>query len=885
MVTFRSIKLLKYLLLIFLLTQHFFSLADSNRAFKLLEKQEFDKLRNLLNKSIEKDSVNAGAKYVYSLLYLTPQYRRYDIDTAYQYIQSAIFDFGQEDEKEIHRLEKLNINDSTLHLQKSHVEDQAFMRAKAKQTVEDFDYFIKQFHTASQLDSAIALRNQLAYNQAVDANTYQAFEQFMHRYPNAEQFSLAKAKYEALHYQANTEKGNLESYERFVKNNPNSPFLSNAEKNIFEISTADNQLDSYMTFIERYPKSKWKRQALNYMYHVYKTLSSAQGFANRFNILEEGDSLLKMAQVESGFVMPIYEMGKYGFIKDDGRKLIDFTYDSVPGSYYCGDIEADYLNVTLGNDHMLVSRLGGKIFSGEFELVEDLGCGVLKIEQNGQYGAVHKTGEQLLDFKYDDVGLLSNAFIKFKENGKWGLISLSRREILPAKYDDISAEGRFILIKYKNNLAVQNVPSLSRAADDNPPKLRFEFDDYVLMDDLHLLLFSGKKETIIDETLKTGIPLGTHNIYSLYQGWYVREPDGKFRVYDPIFYPYSDQEYDKIIHNENRTAIKLDDKWAIFNQDKSFPTSFPYDSVQFLSTRIAILYRGDYKYGVFSNDTIMNLTGANELRLLKPASLSENEAKNAQYLLTKNGRDNYKVYNIDGDLILNGRYNDVEALGQEYLVVEKSGKKGLIDKSGKILLKPKYQAIGNYENGYVSTLINGKFGIYNYKKGLLLSAKYDKMLRFFGSNYFIGSQRNKFGFVDKDNKAISGFRFDEVKAWTDTSALVKENDRWGIYDLTNDQMIYENIDEFKYLRNDKQEIILMITKESKIGILSNKQGEVIAPTFNDIINIGSAEKPVYFAEKYVREAELFVIIYYDAKGKILRKQVFNQEEYDNIYCG
>ena len=43
---------------------------------------------------------------------------------------------------------------------------------------------------------------------------------------------------------------------------------------------------------------------------------------------------------------------------------------------------------------------------------------------------------------------------------------------------------------------------------------------------------------------------------------------------------------------------------------------------------------------------------------------------------------------------------------------------------------------------------------------------------------------------------------------------------------------------------------------------------------------------MYFAEKYIIEADFYVVIYYDATGKILRKQIFTEaEEYDKIYCG
>ena len=92
--------------------------AESKKAFKLLEKGDYIKLVELLQKSIEKDSTNAGANYVYSLLFLTPKYPDYSIDTSYYFINEAIADFEIHDDKDIESLFKLGINDSTLYLQK-----------------------------------------------------------------------------------------------------------------------------------------------------------------------------------------------------------------------------------------------------------------------------------------------------------------------------------------------------------------------------------------------------------------------------------------------------------------------------------------------------------------------------------------------------------------------------------------------------------------------------------------------------------------------------------------------------------------------------------------------------------------------------------------------
>lgn len=860
--------------------------AESKRAFKLLEKGDYGKLIELLDKSIEKDSTNTGAKYVYSLLFLTPKYPNYNIDTSYYFINAAIADFAIHDNKMIEDLNKLLINETTLQNQKLLVEQHAFRRAKAKHTIDDYNYFMTRFEGAVQSDTAVANRNEIAYNDAVRVNTYEAFQYFIHTYPDAVQIEDAKVKYEKLLYVTKTMDKRLESYQRFLRNNKTTPYRDDAEKNIFEISTADNDLDSYMTFIEQYPESKMRHRALDLLYHCYKEHSSAEGFTNKFDILQEKDSLLKIANAEIGCLMPIFEMDKYGFSKLNGEKLIDFTYTKIKEEYYCGNIVEDFLEVEMDSEKMIVSRVGGQIFKGEYDSVVDLGCGALKIERDGYFGVYHKSGFQLVDFNYQDVGLVANAFIKYKFNGKWGLKSFSNREILEPNYDEIFSEGRFVIIEDDGLYAIQNIESLSKVANFEKPMLKFEYDDYELIYASQLLLFKDDMETVVDLDLKENIHLDKQNFYELYEGWMVRK-NNRYMIYDQIFYPLSDLEFEKVDFNKSRAAIKYQNKWGIYNAEAKFPNTFEYDSVRFLSEQIGIIIQGDTTFAIFDNDSIIDISYSTETRLLKPSNLKADEnEKYSQYLLTKTDKGIYKVFNINGIKILDGKFNAVEALGKEYLLVDKSGKKGLYHQSGKLALKIKYAAIGNYDNGYVSTLINGKFGIYHYKKGVFLSAKYQKALKPFGNYYFIGTKGSSFGLVNLENQDVTGYKFNEILDWNDSIALVKAEDEWKLYDIKHDNYVFEGISEYKVQRDDEGEKILLITKDSKSGILSNRYGEVVGATFNDIINIGSVENPVYFAEKYILEADFYVVIYYDAEGKILRKQIFTDvEEYEKIYCG
>jgi hypothetical protein len=49
--------------------------------------------------------------------------------------------------------------------------------------------------------------------------------------------------------------------------------------------------------------------------------------------------------------------------------------------------------------------------------------------------------------------------------------------------------------------------------------------------------------------------------------------------------------------------------------------------------------------------------------------------------------------------------------------------------------------------------------------------------------------------------------------------------------------------------------------------------------------VGSADEPLYFTEKHVSEASVFVVIYYDKNGKMLRREVYEEaDDYEKIYC-
>jgi hypothetical protein len=98
-------------------------------------------------------------------------------------------------------------------------------------------------------------------------------------------------------------------------------------------------------------------------------------------------------------------------------------------------------------------------------------------------------------------------------------------------------------------------------------------------------------------------------------------------------------------------------------------------------------------------------------------------------------------------------------------------------------------------------------------------------------------------------------------------------------------MVESNLRNVELIRDDSNEKIAIVQKDRNFGVISN-HGDVVIPTaFTAVKNLGSGESPLYFTEKHIPEASLYVVIYYDRSGNMLRKEIYDDAgDYDMIYC-
>ena len=318
--------------------------GQEKKAFKLLEKQDYNSLIELIEKETEKDTLNPGMHYMYSLLYSDSQFAQYNIDSAYKYVLLAAKQDSLIDEKTRTRLINAGITSIDIQYQKTRIESLAFDRAKSENTPESYNDFLHNFPLSDQVAKAVELRDNIAFENAARENTYGAYLSFVKTYPTAKQIPEAQNRYDHLIFKEFTKDEKLESYERFASSFPTSAHWEEAVKNIFEISTEDNNPQSYILFIKNYPYSKYSRIAASYLYLSAK--DTRWILNNKSDDFPFIDSLKTLIGLDSLTIFPIFENNAYGFSDQSGRTIIPAQFTNISSAYFCGNIKNNFLIVS-----------------------------------------------------------------------------------------------------------------------------------------------------------------------------------------------------------------------------------------------------------------------------------------------------------------------------------------------------------------------------------------------------------------------------------------------------------------------------------------------------------------------------------------------------------
>ncbi len=833
-------------------------------ALNRIEKGNWLKAEMQLRKALKKDTLNPEARYVYTLLFFNNSYPRHNIDTAYHYVLASLWDFQKSELRQKERMKRFPLDSSILVDLRKKIDSAAFERAKTVNTVNSYQYFLDQFNYASQQAAAVELRDEVAFIGALKINTYKIFKVYLDQYPSSHRKEDALKRYEKLLFEDKTKDGKLKSYETFLKEYPATPYRRETEKNIFEISTANGKFEAFEKYIQSYPESNFRKKAEDILYHL------RQVDEHTLEAMAVRDSLARVQELDKGFWVPILKNEKFGFMDETGKEMIAPRFDFIYDEYKCGDIRTDFLITSEG----IISRGGKTIFKGITEEVIDLGLGFLKVQDSVCIHIVHKSGYQLNYSCLEDVRLVANRFVGYKQAGKWGLIAMNGRNLLPAEFEDVYSLEEVIVLVKSGKRSLKTPEQVAVLADKNSFSESVVFDEVRLIEPGIYLVKNGALEGTVNSKLDFLIPLDRQTLNKTPYG-YVTKKNEKFKVIG-MANVLSGEQFDEVRFYENWLSLKNGNGLSLFSISGQKNVATQLDSIWFLN-HLAFGLREDSLYVFLSTGLQRRFSAQSDFNFIK--------ASDGQLFFYTTEKNKKTVYDAStGGRLFQLDFDEIEYFDNQIFMITRDGKRGLLSSDGKPVLPLEYSVIVITQKGYASLLKDKKFGLFDLQTKKLIKPLFERNVKPFRENFFIAYKDGYFGFIDNASKPQGKFEFEEILEWNDSTALVKKNFQWMIYDWKKGKISFSKIKDYRMVLNTEDEKIMIIHQENAYGVISNKFGTIIPSTFSDIVNIGSDEELLYFTEKNIEEASIYVVIYYNKKGKLLRRQVFEKEEYEQIYC-
>ena len=850
-----------------------FALLDSARAQLLrsperaairhMEKGRWLKAESILRKEIRQEPVHALGKYLMSRYFFTPPNPGQHLDSAYRYAVAALADLAATSPKDLERIHRFPLDSATITGLRQQIDSAIFEVVRTVHSESAYIRFLTEHPFAVERDEAIKLRNEVAYLNAIQKNTYEAFLEFLNKYPLADQAPEARTNYERLLYEARTADKKLSSYEGFLREHPETPFRPEIEQNIFELFTLSGEAERFVSFSQLYPKSQYARKARNLLFHILEEEDDTQAAGLFLN-----DSLRHIRSLQASYLVPFFKNRKFGLMDKNGVEVMQPVIDDLTDEYKCGNIAEDIIVMP----DRVVARDGNVVYSGSVKEIDDLGTGFLKLTTDRCTSLVHKSGFTVEEC-ISDAKVLGKRFLIIREEDGWTLRSLVGRELMPDFWNEIDIHGQILALRKEEQWQLITVKSLTEFTQRPELLLTDPYDELKFLPEGKLWVRNGQRQGILDQALSRFIPLGDYEVESLSFGYSATSSKGV------VFFNRKGKrsvEFAKVAVLEPWVLVNNDSLWHLFDVDSVERQDHGYDSIAF---------EGPFFLGYNADSVTIHFPGLQREVVGTDVKLKFMPGKDSTSFLIAEVNEKKNVYDLHGRKLFAVSFDEIHHAGQDLFIVSRKEKKGLLDSSGKLLLPVEFDAIGSLTNNVISLLKSMKFGLYHPGHKKLIKPQYDKNLIPYRADLIAAFRDGYFGFIDWENKTDEVFQFDEVKYWNDTVALVRQQTVWSLYHMGDRFIVQPDIREIHFISDTPEEKLAIVHTGSAFGVLSNRRGTVIPITFTDLVNVGSSEEPLYFTEKHVPEASVFVVIYYDRMGAFLRREVYEEtEDYERIYC-
>ena len=303
----------------------------------------------------------------------------------------------------------------------------------------------------------------------------------------------------------------------------------------------------------------------------------------------------------------------------------------------------------------------------------------------------------------------------------------------------------------------------------------------------------------------------------------------------------------KIISQTYFTSYK-NNKWGVINSEGSNVIDPSYaEMIVIPNNKVGVFictYDVNYETGEFKTK-VLNEKNEEIFTQYDKIEAIQNKDKNDNLIydqnvirVQKNGK--YGLIDFTGKEIIPADYEEIVAIIgiENSYKVKKDGKYGITNSDGKIVVEPKYADIDilgkDNKSGFIVKDDSGKYGIIDYSNNEVLQIKYDSIEKIYGNDLYVVTVEKKQKVVNKQNEDVLTDGFDSIKQILTTQEnaviYVKDN-KYGVMNISGKVLIEAQYDKLEEAKTG----IFIAQKDNKYGIINTNKEEKIPFEYNSII--------------------------------------------------
>ena len=540
-------------------------------------------------------------------------------------------------------------------------------------------------------------------------------------------------------------------------------------------------------------------------------------------IINEVQLHYKVEEISEYNYFTLEQNQKYGVIDKNGNIVIEAEYEAVqiPNPSKAIFVCVKKYNENTKEYETVVYNEKKEVLFSNYKNVQSISIytnvnstpyekSVLTYKENGKYGLINLEGKQITKPVYDEISSINYKEGTFlvKQNELEGIINMKGKVIIKCEYESVTSDNYYS----ENGYNKQAGFIVSKKTEDG---YRYGYANY--------------RGTIILNPIYTQLERVTEiaNEKGVYFIAFKNGQAGLLKNNKEILnYEYEDIQYNVL---GSIFVTKRNGKYGAVNQEGTTVLYPEYDNVYTGGMYLNALKDKD----IFIFDLNGNKIETNEV--------SKTKTENANYYITIDKNNKYKVVDSKDNIIIDKDYTYIEYLPGDYFIVERDSKSGIIDSNGKSVIELKYDSISRInETDILQMETNKNIALYNLNMKEIVSmdnaivkeVKDEKA-------YILLYSDTDFKYLDKKGNILTSQNLFE-----NNSLFAKNiNGKWGFVDKDGNLKVqndYELVTDFNKYG------FAGIKKDGKWGSI-NQNGEVVQePTYDLKRNIPE------FVGKYYR---------------------------------